>query len=65
MERLRSGCKINIFLYLLNRRPDGYHTLFSLFLPLTQPADEMLVREEGEGCGFIATNLALIPNAIP
>ena len=49
MERLRSGCKINIFLYLLGRRPNGYHTLFSLFLPLTQPADEMLVREGGEG----------------
>ena len=41
MERLRSGCKINIFLRLLGRRPDGYHELFSLFLPLNAPFPAM------------------------
>lgn len=45
MERLRSGCKINIFLRLLGRRPDGYHELFSLFLPLNAPFDEMIIRD--------------------
>ena len=53
MQKLRSGCKINIFLHLLNRRPDGYHELFSLFLPLDTPFDEMIVREkEGKGYHF-------------
>lgn len=51
MEILRSGCKINVFLHLLGRRPDGYHELFSLFLPLDAPRDELVVRE-GREAGF-------------
>ena len=51
MQRLRSGCKINVFLHVLGRRPDGYHELFSLFLPLDAPFDEMIVREK-QGKGF-------------
>ena len=36
---LRAGCKINVFLRITGRRPDGYHTLESLFLPLAEPCD--------------------------
>lgn len=52
---LRSPCKINLFLRILGRRPNGYHDLASLFqaisfsdymhfskLPSTAVADEMI-----------------------
>ncbi len=42
---LRSGCKINLFLRLTGTRPDGYHTLKTLFLPLAEPHDELRVME--------------------
>lgn len=41
--RLRSGCKINLFLHIGQRRPDGYHDLESLFLPLAEPGDTLVV----------------------
>ena len=51
MDTLSPGCKINVFLHLLGRRPDGYHDLFSLFLPLSEPHDIMRIEErQGEGC---------------
>jgi 4-diphosphocytidyl-2-C-methyl-D-erythritol kinase len=36
---LRAGCKINLYLHVGNRLPNGYHTLESLFLPLEEPHD--------------------------
>lgn len=46
---LRSGCKINLYLRVGPRRPDGYHDLESLFIPLSLPCDEIeIVREEDE-----------------
>lgn len=38
---LRHGCKINLFLRVLDRLPDGYHTIASLFVPLAEPCDRM------------------------
>ncbi len=38
MHSLRSGCKINLFLDITGIR-DAYHTLFTLFLPLSAPYD--------------------------
>lgn len=40
---MKSGCKINLFLRVLGRRPDGYHDIESLFLPLAEPHDEIHV----------------------
>ncbi len=36
---IKSGCKINLYLKILNRRRDGYHNLDSLFYPLPWPKD--------------------------
>ncbi|MBQ4132314.1 MAG: 4-(cytidine 5'-diphospho)-2-C-methyl-D-erythritol kinase [Desulfovibrionaceae bacterium] len=41
---LRSGCKLNLFLNICARRPDGYHELQTLFYPLPEPFDELFVR---------------------
>ncbi|MDL2315874.1 hypothetical protein LJC59_02190 [Desulfovibrio sp. OttesenSCG-928-A18] len=41
---LRHGCKINYTLRVLRRRPDGYHDLESLFLPLSLPCDRLEIR---------------------
>ena len=41
--RLRAGCKINYGLAITGRRPDGYHLLDSVFIPLPEPCDELLV----------------------
>jgi 4-diphosphocytidyl-2-C-methyl-D-erythritol kinase len=40
---MRIGGKINLFLRVTGRRPDGWHTLETLFLPLKNPADEVTV----------------------
>lgn len=37
--RLTAGCKVNLGLRITRIRPDGYHELDSLFLPLHEPAD--------------------------
>lgn len=42
---LRAGCKVNFFLRVTGKRPDGYHTLESLFLPLSYPYDELHITE--------------------
>lgn len=40
---LRNGCKINLYLKICERRPDGYHELESIFLPLKEPSDALEV----------------------
>ena len=42
-HRILCGCKINIFLRITGRRDDGYHLLQSVFLPLDNPCDELLI----------------------
>ncbi len=39
---LRAGCKINLFLDILERLENGYHTLRTLFIPLPEPADTLI-----------------------
>lgn len=41
-------CKINLFLHITGRRPDGYHTLQSLFL-LLDHGDEVRIRVREDG----------------
>ncbi|MDE7241330.1 4-(cytidine 5'-diphospho)-2-C-methyl-D-erythritol kinase [Desulfovibrio sp.] len=45
MTRLRAGCKVNLGLRILGRRPDGYHELDSVFWPLPEPCDDIFIRE--------------------
>lgn len=50
MIRLRAGCKVNLGLRVLGRRPDGYHELDSVFWPLAQPCDDLHIRPRpGQG----------------
>ena len=42
--KLRSPAKINLFLRVLGRRPDGYHEIETLFQEI-ELADEMILRE--------------------
>lgn len=64
MTRLVAGCKVNLGLRVLERRPDGYHALRSIFWPLPFPRDELLLEElppaagarvRLEGSGLTAT----------
>ncbi len=38
---MRSPSKLNLYLKVTGKRPDGYHELETLFLPLREPADEV------------------------
>lgn len=38
---VRVGCKVNLGLRITGIRPDGYHELDSLFMPLPEPYDEL------------------------
>ncbi len=49
---LRAGCKVNLFLNITGRRPDGYHTLETLFLPLPEPYD-LLEIDTRSGSGLV------------
>lgn len=37
----RPNCKINLGLHVVGKRPDGYHDLETVFLPVTQLCDEL------------------------
>ncbi|HBW16896.1 MAG TPA: 4-(cytidine 5'-diphospho)-2-C-methyl-D-erythritol kinase [Desulfovibrio sp.] len=51
---LRSGCKVNLDLHITSRRDDGYHEIDSLFLPLEEPHDELVVTV-GDAPGITVT----------
>lgn len=40
--------KINLFLDVLGKRPDGYHELRTVFLPVSEPVDEVTVDVLGQ-----------------
>ena len=41
VHKVRVGCKVNLGLRITGVRPNGYHELDSLFLPLAVPHDEL------------------------
>lgn len=41
-------CKVNLFLKVGPRQPDGYHDLETFFLPLTEPSDTFSIRRFDE-----------------
>ena len=49
--RLRAGCKINLYLRVGGKLPNGYHELDTLFLPLSEPGDILEIRREDGGRG--------------
>ena len=42
-----SCAKLNLFLKVTKRRPDGFHELQTLFLPVTSPADRITIEFDG------------------
>ncbi len=52
---LHACCKINLFLRIVCRRPDGYHELKSLFYPLPYPHDTLLITPLPEESGLQLT----------
>ena len=49
---LRAGCKANLALAITGLRPDGYHELDTLFLPLPEPHDTLTVSPGPAGGGL-------------
>ncbi|WP_243368251.1 4-(cytidine 5'-diphospho)-2-C-methyl-D-erythritol kinase [Fundidesulfovibrio soli] len=47
-DTLRISCKVNIYLEIVEVRPDGYHELRSLFLPVAEPHDVLRLTPGGE-----------------
>ena len=45
---MRAVAKVNLYLKVLRRREDGFHELRTLFVPLSEPADEVTCRWTGE-----------------
>jgi len=47
-----TGCKINLFLKVTGRRPDGYHTISSCFWYLESPTDTVSIELESGSAGI-------------
>jgi len=57
---MQTPSKINLFLRVTGRRPDGYHELQTLFFPLNTPSDEVeIARTDAEGIAFESDDPAL------
>ena len=50
---LQTGCKINLWLKILDLRTDGYHNLDTCFYPLPEPFDELRIAPAPAGSGVI------------
>ena len=48
---LRAGCKINLYLRVNEKLPNGYHELDTLFLPLSQPYDTIEIIQKNAESG--------------
>ena len=56
---LRIGCKINLYLEIVGRRPDGYHELRTLFYPIPEPHDSLELERTGEGLALTCSDKSL------
>lgn len=52
-EVVRTGGKINLFLFITGKLPNGYHTLRTLFMPLPGPEDVLVFRKAERGTGLL------------
>lgn len=60
---LRAGCKVNLYLRITGVRPDGYHELDTLFLPLPDPCDLLYVTPHAApGIAFTCTEPDVNPS---
>ena len=51
-ETRKAVCKVNLNLEIVGLHEDGYHELSSLFYPLNEPADVMVISEGQPGSGL-------------
>ena len=51
-ETVHTGCKINLFLFITGRLPNGYHELSTLFLPVPQPQDTLVLSPADRDSGI-------------
>lgn len=62
MRQMEISCsKINLYLKVTARRPDGYHELETVFLPLDAPADQIEADWEGEPGIRVVSSLPGLP----
>lgn len=60
---LRTGCKINLFLNICALRQDGYHDLETVFYPLPEPCDELVIsRCSKPGLSLLCPQLPQLAN---
>ena len=52
----RAPSKINLYLRVCEKLPNGYHEIETLFLPLNDPADELEISFRDDGLGEIAVD---------
>ncbi|WP_027185094.1 4-(cytidine 5'-diphospho)-2-C-methyl-D-erythritol kinase [Desulfovibrio inopinatus] len=58
--RLKAGCKINLWLVIKGVLENGYHELETVFYPLSDPHDTLVVTpREGQGIVFTCSDSAL------
>ncbi len=55
MTEILSPAKINLFLYVTGRRPDGYHELYSLMAPIDL-CDRILIEFQGRGVSVVCNH---------
>ena len=53
--KLLSPAKVNLFLRILGKRPDGYHELQSVLQPVSLFDEISLSVEPGEGSGLLSS----------
>ncbi|MEO1449266.1 MAG: 4-(cytidine 5'-diphospho)-2-C-methyl-D-erythritol kinase [Bacteroidota bacterium] len=59
MIHLRPIAKINLGLFIKNRRPDGYHELETLLVPYPDLADDLVLEARDTGCTLQISGLEL------
>ncbi len=52
-EVVHTGGKINLFLFITGKLPNGYHTLSTLFMPLPGPEDTLVFRAGHRDTGIL------------
>ena len=52
----RAPSKINLYLRVCGKLPNGYHEIETLFLPLNDPADKLEISFRDDGLGEIAVD---------
>ena len=58
------NCKINLGLHVVGKRPDGYHNLETIFLPVTDLCDELEITELNPTSGGAAHAPSMIQDGI-